>query len=190
MCRIGICYSSWSTNIFKSDIKKLTYMNEYSQNYSELTLHTFASLWTADEWWNLLRMAYFFCSYTIIYRRVQNVSLVNTDQFHDWEHFLSLWNFRDRRGINPLNSINILAWEQFRSGKRLLEVTILYSCVHVILWTFNNETHCSALFCDLVRHFWLGNHDSTIWQTEWFVFWIVPYQWKSSSIHSLSEFTL
>ena len=40
-------------------------------------------------------------------------------------YFLSLWNFSDKRGISPLNSINILAWEQFRSGKRLLEVTIL-----------------------------------------------------------------
>jgi hypothetical protein len=70
-------------------------------------------------------------------------------------YFLSLWIFRDRRGINPLNSINVLAWEQFRSGKRLLEVTILYNWMHEILWTLNNETYCSALFCDLVRHLWL-----------------------------------
>jgi len=53
--------------------------------------------------------------------------------------FLSPWNFQDRRGINPLNSINILASEQFQSGKRLLGVTILYNCMHEILWTLNNE---------------------------------------------------
>jgi len=32
-------------------------------------------------------MVYFFCSNTIIYRRVQNVILVNTDQFHHWQLF-------------------------------------------------------------------------------------------------------
>jgi hypothetical protein len=25
--------------------------------------------------------------------------------------------------------------------------------MHEILWTLNNVTYCSALFCDLVRHF-------------------------------------
>ena len=67
--------------------------------------------------------------------------------------FLSLWKFRDRRGIKTLNYINILIWEKFRSGKHLLEVTILYNCIHVILWTLNNETlQCLILWP--VRHFW------------------------------------
>ena len=69
-------------------------------------------------------------------------------------YFLNLWIFRDNRGINPLNSINILAWKQFLTGKCLLEVAILYNCVHEIIWTLNNETYCSALFCDLVRLFY------------------------------------
>ena len=99
-------------------------------------------------------MMYFFCSCTLIYRRVQNVGLVHTS-FITRNIFLSLWNLRDRRGINPLNSISILAWEQFRSGERLLEFTIMYNCVHVILWTLNNEIYCSAFFLDLVRYLWL-----------------------------------
>jgi len=37
------------------------------------------------------------------------VSLVNTDQFHYWEHFFKSLKLRDKKGINPLNSINILA---------------------------------------------------------------------------------
>ena len=53
----------------------------------------------------------------------------------------------------PLNSINILAQEQFGSGG-LAEVKILYNFMDEILWVLNNERHCRGWHCNLVRHFW------------------------------------
>jgi len=131
-------------------------MIEYSQNYS--TNHTVyicvpvTSLWMMKPSQNVILLLQ-------LHLYLQKGAKCESGKYRPVSSlvafFLSLWNFRDRKGINPLNSINILAWEQFRSGKHLLEVTILHNCVHVILWTLNNETYCSALFCDLVRHFWL-----------------------------------
>jgi len=58
----------------------------YDCIFTELlkTTHTAYICVPVTRWWrwNLLRMAYFFCSYTLIYRRVQNVSLVYRDSFN------------------------------------------------------------------------------------------------------------
>jgi hypothetical protein len=72
--------------------------------------------------------------------------------------------FGDRRGVKTLNYTNILAWEKFRSGKHLLDVTILYNCMHEILCTLNNETlQCLILWPHQTFLTW--NHDITIWQS-------------------------
>ena len=55
----------------------------------------------------------------------------------------------------PLNYNNILAQEEFGSGKGLSDVKIQYIFMDEILWVLDNERHCSGWICDLVRHFWL-----------------------------------
>ena len=49
-----------------------------------------------------------------------------------WEHFFSLCNLMYRTETVPLNSINILAQEQFGSGGQA-EVKILYNFMGKIL---------------------------------------------------------
>jgi len=50
-----------------------------------------------------------------------------------------------------LNSINIFAQEQFRYGKDLSDVKILYNFIDEILSALTNKTHSSGLSAELVR---------------------------------------
>jgi hypothetical protein len=58
-----------------------------------------------------------------------------------------------RTGAVSLNSINILAQEQFRYGKGLSDVKILYNFIGAIISALTNKTHSSSLSAELVRPF-------------------------------------
>ena len=60
-----------------------------------------------------------------------------------WDHFFSLCNLMYRTETDPLNSINILAQENFGPGGQA-EANILHKFMDKILRVLNNGRHCSG----------------------------------------------